>query len=182
MKFNYTLKSLTFVLVGLGLTACSSVDNTSVEENAVFEERLKNLGTHRQAGVKVSKVRLEQPIASSLNSRNSNFVNSDAASLLVYFSFDSTILPLGISDVLDPHVRYLNDHPYVRVTLEGHTDAVGTPEYNIALGEKRAKKVEQYLIDRGVMQSQLTTVSYGEEKRASRLEPSKNRRAVITYR
>jgi peptidoglycan-associated lipoprotein len=132
--------------------------------------------------VQVNKAELGHAISSNLIGDNRDFVNSDASSLLVYFAFDSALLPMGISDVLDPHVNYLNTNQNAHVIVEGHTDSVGTPEYNIALGEKRAKRVVQYLIDRGVMYSQLSVVSYGEEKMASRSEPSKNRRVVISYR
>jgi peptidoglycan-associated lipoprotein len=71
------------------------------------------------------------------------------------------------------------------VTIEGHCDERGTPEYNIALGERRAKAVVQYLQNLGVSGAQLSTVSYGEEKpliRASSNEAyAKNRRGVIVY-
>ena len=52
------------------------------------------------------------------------------------------------------------------MTIEGHCDSRGTPEYNIALGERRAKAIETYLLNAGVSAYQITVVSYGEEKPA----------------
>ena len=73
----------------------------------------------------------------------------------------------------------------LNVVIEGHADERGTPEYNIALGERRAKAVETYLMNMGVNGSQLSVVSYGEEKPMvkDRTEAAfaKNRRAVLVY-
>ena len=75
--------------------------------------------------------------------------------------------------------------PSVKVLIEGHADERGTPEYNIALGERRAKAVAKYLQTLGVQAEQLSIVSYGEEKPLdmSHTEDAfaKNRRAVLVY-
>jgi peptidoglycan-associated lipoprotein len=69
--------------------------------------------------------------------------------------------------------------------VEGHADERGTPEYNIALGERRAKAVVTYLENLGVSSSQLSVVSYGEEKPVANEHTeaafAKNRRAVLVY-
>ena len=52
----------------------------------------------------------------------------------------------------------------VRITIEGHCDSIGTVEYNLALGERRATTVRDYLVNRGIMNQRLRTVSYGEER------------------
>ena len=87
--------------------------------------------------------------------------------------------------VLDAHAKFLNANADVEVLIEGHADERGTPEYNIALGERRAKAVVTYLENMGVNPSQLSVVSYGEEKPMvkdrSESAFSKNRRAVIVY-
>jgi peptidoglycan-associated lipoprotein len=71
------------------------------------------------------------------------------------------------------------------VLVEGHADERGTPEYNIALGERRAKAVVTYLENMGVATTQITTVSYGEEKPMVKDRSdnafTKNRRAVLVY-
>ena len=71
------------------------------------------------------------------------------------------------------------------MVIEGHTDQRGTPEYNIALGERRAQAVETYLMNAGVSSSQISTVSYGEEKPAvmgsTEYAMAQNRRGIVVY-
>ena len=64
------------------------------------------------------------------------------------------------------HAQYLASHPNQRVILAGHADERGSSEYNIALGEQRAKSVERMMRAQGVAANQLDVVSYGEEKPA----------------
>ena len=77
-------------------------------------------------------------------------------------------------------------NPSLKVTIEGHTDSRGTPEYNIALGERRAQSVETYLLNAGVSSSQVNVVSYGEEKPAvmgsTEYAFAQNRCGVVVYR
>ena len=81
----------------------------------------------------------------------------------LYFAFDSAELDAESMKIAKAHGRYLLANPGVRLRLEGHTDERGTREYNIALGERRAKAVERVMLLQGVSKSQLTTISYGEE-------------------
>ncbi|HTI44347.1 MAG TPA: OmpA family protein [Vicinamibacterales bacterium] len=82
----------------------------------------------------------------------------------VYFDFDrSTLKPEAIA-ILDRAVMTLQMNPMLTVTIEGHTDSVGTAEYNLSLGERRANAVRDYLINRGVAMNRMRTVSYGEER------------------
>ena len=103
----------------------------------------------------------------------------------IYFDFDTSDIRPDSREILDMHAEYLMANPSVSIVLEGNADERGTPEYNIALGERRALAVSRYLINSGVSESQVTVVSYGEEKPAvkSRTEAAhaKNRRAVLVY-
>ena len=87
--------------------------------------------------------------------------------------------------ILDAHAAYLNATPASKVVVEGNTDERGTPEYNIALGQRRADAVKSFLAGKGVEGSKVSTVSYGEEKPAvlghDEAAYSKNRRAVLAY-
>ena len=69
--------------------------------------------------------------------------------------------------MLAAHAAYLSQNPSVKVTVEGHADERGTPEYNIALGERRAKAVAKYLQALGVQADQISIVSYGGRKATS---------------
>ncbi len=103
----------------------------------------------------------------------------------IYFGYDSEAIPNSYVSLLQAHAEFLRDNPKVTVIVEGHTDERGTPEYNIALGERRARSVARYLMNLGVSVNQLSIVSYGEEKPVlpghDENAYSKNRRAVILY-
>lgn len=102
----------------------------------------------------------------------------------VYFGFDSYAVEGEYRQLLDAHAQLLNSTKG-SVTVAGHADERGTPEYNIALGQRRADAVKGYLAGKGVDAGKLGTVSYGEEKPAvlghDEAAYSKNRRAVLAY-
>lgn len=109
----------------------------------------------------------------------------DLQSRTIYFDFDSSEIKPDYTAVIAAHARYLVANPNVRVRLEGNTDERGSREYNIGLGERRAQAVRQALMLQGVAESQITTVSYGEERPAvtghTEAAWSKNRRVDIVY-
>ena len=83
---------------------------------------------------------------------------------VIYFEFNSSVVKSEYQDVLAAHAEYIAGHPDLAVVLEGHADERGTREYNIALGERRAKAVQQLLTLQGVAQNQLQVISFGEER------------------
>jgi peptidoglycan-associated lipoprotein len=82
----------------------------------------------------------------------------------VFFDFDMSDLRDEARAALDVDSKLLREHPKARVRIEGHCDERGTVAYNVALGERRADAVRDYLVDAGVSASQVTTVSYGKEQ------------------
>ena len=100
----------------------------------------------------------------------------------VYFAFDKYDIQGEYRTLLDAHAELLKA-PKANVTVAGHADERGTPEYNIALGQRRANAVQNYLAQQGA--SNVATVSYGEEKPAvlghTEADYAKNRRAVLEY-
>ncbi|MBV0932202.1 peptidoglycan-associated lipoprotein Pal [Marinobacterium weihaiense] len=102
-----------------------------------------------------------------------------------YFDFDKAVVRQDGFNDLEAHARYLSQNPSASVRLEGHADERGTREYNIALGERRAKSVERLLVVNGASASQVETVSYGEEKPAvlghDAQSWSQNRRVELKY-
>ncbi|WP_027857042.1 peptidoglycan-associated lipoprotein Pal [Marinobacterium jannaschii] len=102
-----------------------------------------------------------------------------------YFDFDkSSVQAQGLAD-LERHAQFLAANPAVGVRLEGHADERGTREYNIALGERRAKAVARVMMVNGVSASQIETISYGEEKPAvlghNDQSWAENRRVELKY-
>lgn len=81
----------------------------------------------------------------------------------VHFPFDSDELDDAGREALDGNVAWLTDNAKTRVELEGHCDSRGTVEYNLALGARRARAVQEYLVGQGIAPERLTTNSYGKE-------------------
>lgn len=83
---------------------------------------------------------------------------------VIYFDYDSSILPAESEAVVQAHARYLQGAAGVQIILEGHADERGTREYNLALAEDRAKSVADMMQALGVGAGRIQTVSYGEER------------------
>ena len=93
--------------------------------------------------------------------------NSMLAKRVVYFDFDKSEIKSEARQIIEAHARYLSANPSVRIVVEGHCDERGTREYNLSLGERRAKAVQQVVSLLGVSSSQVEVVSYGEERPAA---------------
>lgn len=122
-------------------------------------------------------------------SSESASASSAAASLLaqrvVYFDFDKSAIRADAYESLQAHAQYLAGKPGAKIRIEGHADERGTREYNMALGERRAKAVVSFLTANGAGAGQLDVVSYGEEKPAAdghdETSWTQNRRAELVY-
>jgi len=82
----------------------------------------------------------------------------------IYFDFDKATLTPSAQDNLLRKAEWLRENSDVTVTIEGHCDARGTNEYNLALGDRRAESAKSFLVDLGIAASRITTISYGEER------------------
>lgn len=184
------IKQPLFVLVcaaaALNLSACttSSDDAAAQGGNAALVQDGQGLGQDVPVGVDADgAVTVGDPSAQY----NTSFAGPAALreNNTIYFRYDSDQIQDQYVGVMQAHAQYLRDNPDSRIIIEGHTDERGTPEYNIALGERRARSVARYMQNLGVDVNQLSIVSYGEEKPIdpghSEAAWSKNRRAVINY-
>jgi peptidoglycan-associated lipoprotein len=101
----------------------------------------------------------------------------------VHFAFDRYNLRPEALKILDEAVAKLQANPSIQVTIEGHADSVGTQQYNLALGDRRANAARDYLVMRGIAASRLRTVSYGEDRPIDTNETAagraRNRRAHL---
>ena len=100
----------------------------------------------------------------------------------IFFDYDQFDLRQPARDVIERQAQWLQQHPTLKVIVEGHCDERGTREYNLALGEKRAMAVRNYMIALGIDGSRIETISYGKERPAvtgSNTESwAQNRRSV----
>lgn len=111
-------------------------------------------------------------------------INQEAPIQMIHFDFDKYFIREDAKPVLEQDATWLKKWDTVQVLIEGHCDERGTEEYNLALGEKRAKSTFDYLVSLGVSPSRMKTISYGKSQP---LDPghnevawAKNRRAQFT--
>jgi len=82
----------------------------------------------------------------------------------IHFDFDKYDIRPGDAKVLDENAKWMKSNQNYLILIEGHCDERGTNEYNLALGERRAKSTMNYLVSQGVQSNRITLISYGEER------------------
>lgn len=169
MKLNKVLRALLLALPVLAVAACSSNKSANDDQSGIgadtgIEKGSSNLSSEEQVRLQMQELQKENT---------------------VYFGLDKYDVSADFAQILDVHATFLRNNASYKVTIEGHTDKRGTPEYNIALGERRANSVKMYLQGKGVLADQISIVSYGKEKPAvlghDAAAYAKNRRAVLIY-
>jgi peptidoglycan-associated lipoprotein len=128
------------------------------QQKALEQERQRKLEEERLAAARAEQLKAEAAQRDQTTAKN-RFVNE-----MVYFAFDDSSLDQQAQEVLREKAVWLRDNPDASVIIEGHTDERGTNAYNLALGERRAESVKNFLVNLGVDASRLTTISYGEER------------------
>ena len=94
--------------------------------------------------------------------KREDFLNND-----IYFDFDDSSLSANAQEKLIEKAQWMQNNSDVYVIAEGHCDERGTAEYNIALGDRRAKRVKVFMVEFGIDQSRIRAISYGEERPVS---------------
>jgi peptidoglycan-associated lipoprotein len=193
MKRSLRLKlALLLVVPGL-LFGASCAKKTVKSDAAISEEQAAEAAKEaaKKAAEKAAKDREtqeerrrfleEERIKQAEKSARAQFENED-----IYFEYDKSSLLPEAQERLKRKAEYLENNPGISVIIEGHCDERGTNEYNIALGDRRAKSARNFLINLGIAGSRLETISYGEEQP---LDPghneaawAKNRRAHFVIR
>lgn len=90
--------------------------------------------------------------------------SSEIITETVYFDFDSATLTGKTQDILRNLAQTVKSNPGVKIQIEGHCDERGSNEYNLALGERRARSIQEFLISDGLSTTDLSTISFGEER------------------
>jgi peptidoglycan-associated lipoprotein len=201
MKLNKTLFAL--VLSTLLLSACSEDEKdtslTDGSQNAVSGIKdASTSGLNKDSGINGSEMSGSGMGGSGANGVSGsgdyastlgpefNDPNNPLSKRTVYFMLDSSQIMPDFILVIAAHAQYLIANPGQRMTLEGHADERGSREYNIALGEQRAKSVASMMKVKGVSENQLDIVSYGEEKPVAlgsdEAAWEQNRRVELVYK
>jgi peptidoglycan-associated lipoprotein len=152
-QFAVAGKVMTLLFTAAFLVACSSSD-TKNEEAAAAE-----------AAAAAAAAAEAQRVAAAQQAEGQMRLQEAAAAVgnVFYFDYDSSTLTAEAQRALDAHIAALQGSEKT-VRLEGHTDERGTRDYNMALGERRANSVRDYMVVNGVASYRIETVSYGEEQ------------------
>lgn len=179
---------LPVLLVSLAVTGCANRKPATTETPTPLPSSSSSDTTSTSPSVTTTPI--PDPYAEIDQRGGSSLGVSDAsrpflAKRVVHFDYDSSELSQSDYQTLQAHALYLNANTNSKVALIGHTDERGTREYNMALGERRAKSVAAFLTSNGVNPSQLETVSYGKEQPVNDGHDEnawrENRRVEINY-
>lgn len=180
MQGNKLLKLSVLIISMLALAACSSSSETDAEDgsaSSVADGAGSGSGSAAQASGAGSNQALTQEEIRAQNAMRQT---------VFYFDFDVAEFKPEDRQTLTYHARDLAANSGKRIRLEGHADERGTREYNLALGERRANGILNYLIVNGASRSQIEVVSYGEEQPAATGQSdqayARNRRVEIVAR
>lgn len=149
----FLIFSLLFVV-----TACSSTDDAALTDDVFVGEREVITTTAESVpvygeGLAAANAGTQEDLVVNVGDR-------------VFFGYDSYALTSGGRETLNGQARWLQQYPALSVTVEGHADERGTREYNLALGDRRANAVKEYLVALGVNTSRMNVISYGKERPA----------------
>ncbi len=154
-------KFATVAFASLVLAACTSTDtqeDTSAADAAAAEAAAAEAAAAERAAREAEE-------AARMAAMEEQKMLEDKAKMMgtvFYFAFDSSALTDEAREMIDAHLAALMGNN-ANVRLEGHTDERGTREYNLALGERRANSVRDYMVANGLPSYRIETISYGEE-------------------
>ena len=179
-------RTIGLFLVILAIAACETTEETGANTGAGSATGgaagSPGVSTLPPSGYSTSPMRSSGGERGSLGTAAEVQRELASAGDTVYFAFDSYSLDAQAQGILDRQAAVLLRNGSIPVKVEGHADERGTREYNLALGERRATAVKDYLVAYGVSPGRVRTISYGEERPAafgsSEADWAKNRRAV----
>ena len=132
--------------------AASASSNTSSDAGGTTSAGTTSAGTTSAGGASsIGSIRTPDELLAKVGST-------------VYFDYDQSSLTSEAQATLDRQAAFLKASPSFRIIIEGHCDERGTREYNLALGDRRASAVRDYLVAKGINASRLSTISYGKER------------------
>ena len=132
--------------------AASASSNTSSDAGGTTSAGTTSAGTTSAGGASsIGSIRTPDELLAKVGST-------------VYFDYDQSSLTSEAQATLDRQAAFLKASPSFRLVIEGHCDERGTREYNLALGDRRASAVRDYLVAKGINGSRLSTISYGKER------------------
>jgi len=155
----------------------------ATEDAAAATAKQQEMEKEQAMATEAEKAATVQMIQEEAQAREVEMQRMAFQSENVYFDFDSAELSPMAQDVLVRKAEWLKANPMASVSIEGNCDERGTAEYNLALGERRANAARDFLVDLGISEARISTISYGEERpadpRSNEEAWAKNRRDVF---
>jgi peptidoglycan-associated lipoprotein len=166
MRSTRLLLILCILSALLVLGGCARKKKVTTAPDAIAEtteSRPAPTGAMDSPGPAAAPASDSDPLAGDLDSVN-EYLRRQGLLGDAYFLYDEADLSAETREQLARNATFLNQYPQFRVTVEGHCDERGTSEYNLALGERRAASVRDYLVSLGVPSNRLSTITYGKER------------------
>jgi peptidoglycan-associated lipoprotein len=146
---------------GIGAVQANGSQSVSPTDSTTYHLTAKGAGGTQEASARVT-VTAPPPPPPPPSATDQELFSQNVKD--VYFDYDKSDVRGDQQSSLAADVQFLNAHPNVSFTVEGHCDERGSTEYNIALGDKRASAVKSALVAAGINASRIKTISYGKEK------------------
>jgi peptidoglycan-associated lipoprotein len=167
-KTNISTKLIAVLITSAFLVACKSTPITpaKVEDKSVGTSTTGDKPAMDDSGADTGAVK-EVAIDSNVNDAGNNPLkdpNNILSKRNIYFDYDSDAVKAEYLPIIEAHAKYMQSNANAKMILQGNTDERGTREYNLSLGQRRAVAVKKSLNLLGVKDTQIETVSYGEEK------------------
>jgi peptidoglycan-associated lipoprotein len=163
VKLSWTTTDATNVSIAPEVGAVTPQGSTSVTptQSTTYTLTASGAGGSTDVTVRVS-VSVPAPVATAPNTSFDELFLKEVRD--AYFDYDSAAIRPDAREALQKTADFLKNYPNVRVTIEGHCDERGSTEYNLALGQRRANAVKEYLVSLGLPADHLNTTSWGKEK------------------
>ena len=172
---------MVFLLIfGMTISCRKKVEETPPPPPPQVEEQPKVEKVEKPVVVKEPELTEEEIFAR----KTLEELNKEAPVLMIHFDYDKYFIREDAKPVLEANAAYMKQWSSVKILIEGHCDERGTEEYNLALGEKRAKSTFDYLVSLGISANRIKTISYGKSQSIdsghNEIAWQKNRRAQFT--
>jgi peptidoglycan-associated lipoprotein len=148
---------------GIGAVQPSGSQQVTPSDSTTYHIVAKGSGGSQQASTRLTVTQPPPPAASATPSPTDEDLFGQTIKD-VYFDYDKSDIRADQSSAIQADMLFLNQHPNINFTVEGHCDSRGSTEYNLALGDQRASAVKSALTTAGVNASRIKTISYGKEK------------------
>ena len=147
---------------GVGAVQPSGSKSVTPQDSTTYRLIAKGPGGTQEATARVTVGQSAPPVSEQSNATEEQMFNQTVKD--IFFDYDKYDVRPDQQTVVQTDAAFLNQHPNIKVSIEGHCDERGSTEYNLALGDNRANTVKQALVGAGVTADRIHTISYGKEK------------------